>query len=287
MAAGFSATTRPQFGIPVAEVEGTTYASELNKEYRADIIPFVDGWSRDMYPLSFENGMSAVNDYGDGCRGIASSQVAARNTLKVPVSSARMTIRELVSEPWMRGLQDGAEPTQSQALMCCDGMVVKGLSISVSILGAYNEANFPVNHDPATTPPFNIGVILSGVTTLKTAVESSEELGNTLKIGFPFTSDAGSITIDKPIVRNFSVLKRVDGWATFRLTLEGIAGNTETFEAGETHLLVPKLLLLSAITDQSAYYSLERTIELSRDAPAQMTEAAVIYPDADYPYKPA
>jgi hypothetical protein len=287
MPAGFEATTRPRFGIPTAEVTGAAFATELNREYRANLIPFRDGWSRDQYPLSFENGISAVNDYGDGCRGIASSQVPARNTLHVPITSARMTIRELVSEPWMRGLQDGAEPTQSQALMCCDGLVVKGLSVSVSILGAYNEANYPVNHDPDTTPPFNIGVVLSGTVALKTAIEKDEATGAMLTVGFPFTSDAGAITVENPIVRNFSVLKRVDGWATFRATLEGIAGNTETLAAGQTHLLVPKLLLLADITGQSDYYSLERTIELSQDAPARMTEAAVIYPDADYPYKPA
>jgi hypothetical protein len=284
MAAGFGPTTQPQFGIPSADVYGDiNSAAELTKGYGAQKIPFEDGWSVEEFTLSLTENASAAKDYGEGCEGIASSQVAARNTFEVPITSARLSIREVTTDPWMKALNDGGVPTKSQRLLCCAGLLVKALNVSLTVLGEYNEAAYPVGFNPAGAPPFGIGTIASSVITLKSAIEVSEELGNALACKFPLESDAGSITVSNPIITDFAVIKRLDGWATFRLTLEGTKGNTETLVGGQTHLIVPKILLLSAIISQSAYYSLEREIELARGAPARMSEIATIYPDADYP----
>jgi len=281
--AGFLETTKPQFGIATSLVEGTVYPIELRNNHAAELIPFNDGWTKALQTLSLSEEMSVSHAYGD-TRDIASSQVAGRNTFKVPITSARMSIREIVSEPWMRGLENnGDEPTPGHRLMCCDGMLVTGLRVQVSVIGKYNKDFYPFGHDPAATPAFGVGTVLSDTITIKPAVESTEEEGNLVTITTPFTSDAGNVTVLNPVVTEFNVIRTQDDWTEFSLTFEGQVGRTETFAAGSTHLLVPKLLLLATITAVSDYYALERIIELAEGRPAKMTETATMFPDADYP----
>lgn len=282
--AGFSAVAAPQFNIDTALIEGAIFPVELSNEHEADVIEFRDGWSRIMHTLALGDGMSVTHEYGDTCEGIASSQQAGRNTMRVPITSARMSIKEMAGEPWMRARETaGAAPTQSQRLMCCDGLLVKGLRVQVSVMGKYNKDFYPCGHDPATTPAFNNGVILSNTIILKPLVESSSGAGDLVTIGFPFTSDAGAITVSNPVVKSFRTVHTQGEYSEFQLTLEGIAGNTETFEAGSAHLLIPSLLLQATIDAVSAHYSLERIIELNEGRPAKMTEIVTIFPDVDYP----
>jgi len=281
MAEKFDATARPEFGISTSLVEGTLYVQDYERSYEADIKEFRDGWTKDQQTLSLMEGLSVTHAY-PGCDGVASSQVAARNTVGVPIQSARMTLREIVTEPFMRGLNNGAEPTKSQRLMCCDGLLVKGLRVEVVMLGKYNADHYPANHNPAGTPPYAVGTVLSGTVMLKCATEVDEATGTLLTVGFPVTSDAGDITVSNPIVTEFSVIRNIGEFVEFSAKLVGQAGNTETYAAGQTHLLVPNLILGTTLSGFEGYYSLERSIELREGRLARMSERAMLFPGPDY-----
>lgn len=281
---GFNPTTLPEFGIDADQVQGNVYPQRLGHHHDTKLLPYQDGWDVQLFPLSFEQKMEATKRYGDSCHGIANSQQPTKNSLGVPIRSARMTVKELVSEPFLRGLHNGDAPQQGQRLLCCDGLVTKGVQVSVSVLGMFNSAYYPAGMAPGGTPPFAQGAVLSSGVYLKPAVSSSQELEALLTVGIPFTTDIGDLGADvDPVVRSFRILRQVDDWVTFQADFEAIIGNEENWEDATSHLLEPKLILATAITALSSYYVLERTIELFADKEAVLSETAIIFPDADYP----
>ncbi|MBN1591689.1 MAG: hypothetical protein JW941_00410 [Candidatus Coatesbacteria bacterium] len=281
---GFDPTTLPEFGIDTDEVQGEVHPQKVHRHYNTELLQYQDGWDVQLFPLSFEQKIEANKLYGESCHGIANSQESTRNSLGVPVRSAKMTVKEIISKPFLRGLHGGAAPEKGQRLLCCDGLVIKGIQVSVSVLGMYNSTYCPNGMSPAGSPPFAQGTILSGGLFLKPAVASTTGLSDLLTVGIPFTTDVGELgaAID-PIVRSFRVIRQAGDWVTFQADFEAIIGNNEDWTDATIHLLEPKLLLSSVITSLSAYYSLERTVELSVDKEARLTEVATVFPDADYP----
>lgn len=282
--AGFDPTTLPEFGIDTDEIEGTVHPQRFERQYNTELLSYQDGWDVQLFPLSFQQKLQATKDYGESCHGIASSQEPTRNSFEVPIRSARMTVSEIVSEPFLRGLHGGDAPQKGQRLMCCDGLVVKGVKVSVSVLGMYNSTYYPAGMSPSGTPPFAQGTVLSSGLVLKPAVASTQGVEDLLTVGIPFTTDAGDLGGDvNPVVRAFRVIRQSGDWVTFQADFEAVIGNNEVWEDAVSHLLVPKLILASAITTLSDYYALERTVELFADRQAKLTETATIFPDADYP----
>jgi len=281
---GFDPTTLPEFGVDESQVAGNVYPQRFERRYNTELLAFQDGWDVKLFPLAFEQRLEATKQYGDSCHGIASSQSPARNSLRVPVQTAKMTVKEIVSEPFLRGLHGGSAPSEGQRLACCDGLVIKGVRVMVSVLGMYNRTYYPVGFNPEGTPPFAQGTILSSELIIKPAVASTPELESLLTVRIPFTTDAGELGSDVyPVVRSFRVLRQIDDWVSFQADFEAIIGNDETWESATSHLLAPKLILPSAITSLSEFYALERTVQLFADKEAQLAEAATVFPDENYP----
>ncbi len=281
---GFESTTLPEFGIDADEVQGDVHPQRVHRHYNTELLRYQDGWDVQLFPLSFEQKLEASKLYGESCHGIANSQEATKNSLGVPIRSAKMIVKEVVSKPFLRGLHGGDAPQPGQRLLCCDGLVIKGVQVSVSVLGMYNSTYYPDGMNPIGTPPFAQGTVLSSGVFLKPAVASTAAIEGLLTVGIPFTTDVGGLgaAVD-PVVRSFRVIRQIDDWVTFQADFEAIIGNNEDWEDATAHLLQPKLLLSTAITSLSDYYVLERTVELFVDKEARLTETATVFPDADYP----
>jgi len=281
---GFDPTTLPEFGVDTDEIEGNVYPQRFQRHYNTELLSYQDGWDVQLFPLAFEQRLEATKRYGESCHGIASSQDSERNSLQMPMRSAKMTIKEIASEPFLRSLHGGDAPQQGQRLLCCDGLVIKGVKVGVSMLGMFNTTYYPDGMNPAGTPPYAQGTVLSSGVILKPAVASSQAVEDLLTIGMPFTTDVGDLGADiNPVVRSFRIDREIDNWVTFQADFEAIIGNDENWEDATGHLLQPKLILSTAITALSDYYLLERSIELFADKEARLTEVATVFPDADYP----
>jgi len=281
---GFDPTTLPEFSIDPAEVQGEVHPQRVQRQYNTELLRYQDGWDVKLFPLSFEQKLEARKLYGESCHGLASSQEAAKNSLGVPIRSAKMTVKEMISEPFLRGLHGGAAPEQGKRLLCCDGLVIKGVQVSVSVLGMFNTTYYPDGMNSAGTPPFAQGAILSSGIQLQPAVSATSAIADLLTVGIPFTTDVGNLgAAIYPVVRSFRVIRQIDDWATFQADFQAIIGNNEEWEDATAHLLEPKLILPTAITSLSEFYTLERTVELFVDKEAKLSEAATIFPDADYP----